>query len=625
MPYYSKAAAAIAFATTALAQGGVTPFAVTGSLDSCNPATGTANNRGGSIRVNNFDITVPENLIVQFPTVWAPFAELCGAGADNFETTVVGNIVNNNIIAGQISVAQRFGLEGSQGYIDSISNGKIKIANGPTVVINDPEGLFGPPTDDSHKYWVADTENPSITSFSGYPMCIPHSGNTASCKASNRGTGQSFTPRDQTSMVPFKAGDFIEYSGLIVGGEIWASAIVAISLDITTNGPQHIRVEEFLVGVPDNAANVEVADIRAVGFLSKCAGATVFIDAIEVDPCTGKETYRRIGSTSPRQETRCKWELRTASPAQAPFTREYRVTTNTATQTTTWNTQAGSYVQAVAEWIFPEVDVPGTNPPPYRFSQIKGIAQGDFLDGKQYGQLKPYPEASAPTLSKECSPADIPDPNATPTPSATPDSSAQQQAAPVVSIAGVSSIQRSGVSVELSGSNSEKSLTDNDLVYSWKQSSPASPTATINNKDTSKCNFIAPKPSGKTDYVFELTISLKSNSTNFNKATTKVTIDPTIADTVSQDSYTWESKQSGTLTAACSSNVQTSENTAMTLVINNGATSFPMTALSGQPGKWTINRRSTARPTNVKCVSNLKGESPVRSGATNFRRSLQFW
>jgi hypothetical protein len=84
-------------------------------------APGTEYNRGGSVRVNNFAITVPKNLIVQFPVVWAPFNELCTAGADKFETTVVGNIVNGQIIAGQISVAQRFGLEGSQGYISAIN------------------------------------------------------------------------------------------------------------------------------------------------------------------------------------------------------------------------------------------------------------------------------------------------------------------------------------------------------------------------------------------------------------------------------------------------------------------------------------------------------------------------
>lgn len=92
-------------AYTGLAQ--TTPFAITGSLDKyivgaiqstlsrlaytrCE-ASGTEYNAGGFIWINNWKIGVPRNLIVQFPTVWAPFRELCGAGATGFETSVVGN------------------------------------------------------------------------------------------------------------------------------------------------------------------------------------------------------------------------------------------------------------------------------------------------------------------------------------------------------------------------------------------------------------------------------------------------------------------------------------------------------------------------------------------------------
>lgn len=68
-------------------------------------------------------------------------------------------------------------------------------------------------------------------------------------------------------MAPFLAGDFIEYSGLKVGGnEILAWAITAINVQITTVAsstvPNYIRMEDALIGVFDNAANVEVADIR---------------------------------------------------------------------------------------------------------------------------------------------------------------------------------------------------------------------------------------------------------------------------------------------------------------------------------------------------------------------------
>lgn len=582
---------------------------------------GTEYNSGGSIRINNFDIEVPQNLIVQFPVVWAPFRELCDAEAFGFETSVVGNVVNGKVIAGQVSVAQRFGLEGSQGYISSINSvdGTLQIASGPLVRINDPDGLFGPKYD-LKKYWIADTGNPSVSSFSGFPMCIPYNGNADKCKSTNRPNGQSFTPPDPLAMVPFKVGDFIEFSGLKIGnGEILASSIVCPSLQITTrNGdPNYIRVEDMLVGVPDNAPNVEFADIKVIGFLSNCPGAEVVISAIDVDPCTGKETYRPIGTTNPKQEARCKWEAKIASPAQAPFTREYRITTNSPVKETNDGIKAGQFIAAVGEWIFPEVDVPGTNPPPYPFKDIRGLVQGDFLDGKQYGPLSPFPGAAPPAPSKVCKPEDIPDPNAPPT---TPDPNAPQ-VSPVASIAGITATQRVGVDVALVGSNTAQGLTDNDLTFAWAKTSPASPAVSITNANSAKASFNAPKVTTETSFVFELTVSRKSDPSNLSKATVTVKVNPTIADTVTIDTYTRESKQSGTIAASCSSNVKNGDNKGMTLLIN-GATRLTMT--NGGAGKWLYSSRSTARPNNLKCISDLKGESAQRLGTATTRRKRAF-
>lgn len=341
--------------------------------------SGTAFNAGGSISVNNFNIQVPQNLIVSLPVVWTPFRDLCSAGAIGFETSVVGNIVNGVVIAGQVQVSQRFAVEGSQGYISAINtDGSLSITGGPKVRINDPDGLFGPKVT-SNPFWVADTESPSVTSFSGFPMCIPYSGNIASCLSSNRGTGNSFSPPDPLRMVPFKVGDFIEFSGLRVNGEILASVIVCPSLAITTVAsvtvPNYIRIEELRVGVVSAAGNVEVADTRIVGFLSSCSGATVTISAIDVDPCTGVETYRHVGTANPVQDVRCKFDARFAP--STPFTREYRITTNGPVVTTKDGIEAGQYVQPVSEFIFPEVDVPGTFPPANPFTDFRALVQGD--------------------------------------------------------------------------------------------------------------------------------------------------------------------------------------------------------------------------------------------------------
>ena len=454
-------------------------------------------------------------------------------------------------------------------------------------------------------------------------MCIPYSGNTDKCKLTNRPSGQTFSPPDPLSMVPFKVGDFIEYSGLKVGGnEILASSIVCISLHITTqagdNVPNYIRVEDMLVGVSDTAPNVEFADIRVIGFLSSCSGAIVTISAIEVDPCTGKETYRSIGTTTPRQETRCKWEARIASPAQAPFTREYRITTNTPVKGTKDGIQAGQFIAAVSEWIFPEVDIPGTNPPPYPFTDIRGLVQGDFLDGKQYGPLSPFPGANPPAPSKTCSPADIPDPNTTPIPTSTPNPGTPQ-VAPVASIAPFTSALRVGTDVVLSGSNTATGLADSDLNFTWTQTSPSSPSVNLIDAGSPRATFLAPKVSVETSFTFSLLISQKSNTTNSNNATVTLKINPTMNDTVTMDSYTWDSRQSGSIAVACSSNVRNGDNRAMTLLLN-GNTRRTMVAVSGSPGKWTYSARDTPRPNNLKCVSDLKGESAVRLGTATTRR-----
>jgi hypothetical protein len=428
-------------------------------------------------------------------------------------------------------------------------------------------------------------------------------------------------------MVPLKVGDFIEYSGLRVGtNEMLVSVITCISLHITTqagtDSPNYIRVEDLLVGVPDTANNVEFADIRVIGFLSSCASAIVTISAIDVDPCTGKETYRQIGTAVPKVETRCKWEARIAPQAQAPFTREYRITTNTPVKETKDGLQGGEYIAAVSEWIFPEVDVPGTNPPPYPFQDIRDLVQGTVLDGKQYGPLSPFPGAAPPAPSKICSPSDLPDPNATPTsiPSPTPGGPV---VAPIAAVAQIATAQRVGTKFLLIGSNIEPNVTNNDLNFKWSQTSPSSPSASITDGGSPNATINAPKVTAETSFVFELLVSLKSNSSISSKANVTVKINPTMNDTVTMDTYTWESKQSGTITVTCSSNVINGDNKKMSLWLNNGNQKLDMTA--NTPGKWLYTARSTGRPNNLKCVSDLKGESAQRTGTqTNARRKRRY-
>jgi hypothetical protein len=84
-------------------------------------------------------------------------------------------------IAAQLFIAQNLANFG-QGYIDTMNytDGSMKIVGGPTIRINDPNGVFSVGhTAAVTAYtaavtaYTADDESPSITSWSGFPMCIP--------------------------------------------------------------------------------------------------------------------------------------------------------------------------------------------------------------------------------------------------------------------------------------------------------------------------------------------------------------------------------------------------------------------------------------------------------------------
>lgn len=98
--------------------------------------------------------------------------------------------VNGKAIAGIVSMSQLL-LQGGTGYIESIdgASGTMKIKGGPTLRINDPNGVYGKAYTDKPAF-TADDENPSITAFSGFPMCIPRSGTDDLCPSSNRPSGQ---------------------------------------------------------------------------------------------------------------------------------------------------------------------------------------------------------------------------------------------------------------------------------------------------------------------------------------------------------------------------------------------------------------------------------------------------
>jgi hypothetical protein len=194
-------------------------------------------------------------------------------------------------------------------------------------------------------------------------------------------------------MAPFQVGDYIEYSGILVGGQIICYAITATSVQILTppSGPVYIRMEDANIGVFDPSFASEFGDTKFVGFVSD-PSVTVTISAIDVDPCTGLETDRLVGSSQPvAGNPRNRFIWRADSTTLSHYTREYRIKVSSGTQTTNQGILAGQYVQPVTEWIYPEPLTPGIITPPINFDVFDFLANGWNLDGKTYGQLNPWP------------------------------------------------------------------------------------------------------------------------------------------------------------------------------------------------------------------------------------------
>ena len=69
-------------------------------------------------------------------------------------------------------------------------------------------------------------------------------------------------------MAPFVVGDYVEYSGIKIGGEVICYSIVATNIQIATSGvPSYIRLEDLILGVFTTDPNAEIGDTRVCSSL----------------------------------------------------------------------------------------------------------------------------------------------------------------------------------------------------------------------------------------------------------------------------------------------------------------------------------------------------------------------
>jgi hypothetical protein len=181
----------------------VSPFTITGFLQTATLDTSADVLSGGTMMVNGFTVVVPRNAVIKMPGTFLTWAELFTlapkpwgptqtglALSDNpkplttYEVTVQGNRVigtngKDQHIAGLIFIAQQ-SVNTSQGFINSIdyATGEMRIGktpgstDGARVILNDPLGRFARANSPDIRFTV-DENNPTVRAANGYPMCVP--------------------------------------------------------------------------------------------------------------------------------------------------------------------------------------------------------------------------------------------------------------------------------------------------------------------------------------------------------------------------------------------------------------------------------------------------------------------
>ena len=352
---------------------------------------------GGWLEVGDVVIKVPSSSVVVFPNTlltWEeafennPTGVLTETGlamADtkrmpgNYIIHVQGNIVNGQYIAGLIFINQVIADAGIQGFIEKFDYANsIMYVDGTRVQINDPQIAIANPdgtplvvdgntlpviskgrysagepvcvsgtacANDSR--FSVDQDNPSVTSQSGYPMCIPRfspysaaanadgsqgvavsgllpdASQDPYCPEKNRlrdtitgttlvqvfqmnppdtlPTAEFLFPQDPYVEAPFEVGDFVSVVGSMAidanGPYISATTILDTSVGITTapfTDPAYTQVSVLVQGtggVPDPAFPQEAGVRTRVEGFSTDPQRTVDVSAIDVD-CNGNMIFR---------------------------------------------------------------------------------------------------------------------------------------------------------------------------------------------------------------------------------------------------------------------------------------------------------------------------------------------
>lgn len=226
---------------------------------------------------------------------------------------------------------------------------------------------------------------------------------------------------------------------------------------------------------------------------------------------------------------------------------------------------------------------------------------GPDSDGNVFHQLKPWPGAQAPTPSKSCPDKIDPPADDDPTPPITN----------LVADAGTDQTVRGGLRVSLAARQTTTGVLATDLTYAWSQISGPTANVTLSSPKTPNTTFEAPIPSAGTKVQREFMVVISHKSGINANDTIVVETDTTSADHPVIDTFTWQSKQSGTVDVKVTTDL-IAATASMKLKFGTGA---EIAMVKAGPGIWSYNARSTAKPASVTVRSYL-GTVAVGTGVT---------
>jgi hypothetical protein len=558
------------------------------TLDQCGGAL-----CGGKIIVNGQTIIVPANTIVILPAnalTWkelflqapAPYTNVATgmALADTpaplatFEAQVIGNQVNDTFIAGLVYISQQ-GPNNSAGFINYIdyAAGEMRVGGrmvrdgngvpqntldvskpGTRLRINDPSARFSRGLSPDQRFTL-DTDNPTVRSSTGFPMCLPRvdpsrQAEDSACPQGNRPkdvAGQfvgNFTMQAASSlaagqlpdprvMAPFEVGDYITYSGTLVSDRgsqgpfpstdvtyISAHTVIAHIGIFTAPGtdPAYVAID---VGILGNGGVLVPANMEAVvrtrfEGVSTDPSRDIHLYGIDVAPdgSTSDRDWGIVGVDPgpPTGAVKGRWRFRPPCTGLAatfkfcygpldentflPATREVRAViegawTPASTVPEKNGLLAGQYHAPILTYLFQE-SLPGTPPPPVNFGTMPFLAQGGYRSSTGVVAAQLKPWPAS-KLPASCT-------------------------APVASAGSNITVASGAKNVPLAGSASGSG----PLSYEWTapQGIVLSPSATVANP-----TFNAPTVVANNTFLFTLNVT----GCNGQKSTAAVTVTVTAA------------------------------------------------------------------------------------------------